>query len=93
MADKYNVTGMVPLCEEELSKNLKLNNAIESLEAAIRVVAAGRLKSDAIRFVADNIRSLMNTPEFKRVVDPNPDLLREILDLTLQPKVKRLKST
>jgi hypothetical protein len=83
IGDKYNVKGLVNLCEVELSNKLKLNNAVSILEASDQVVDAKQLKSNAIRFVADNIKFFFNTSDFKRVVNPNPELLREILKLTL----------
>jgi hypothetical protein len=83
IGDKYNVKGLVNLCEVELSNKLELNNAINILEASDQVVDAKQLKGNAIRFVADNIKSFFDTSDFKRVVGPNPELLHEILKLTL----------
>jgi hypothetical protein len=83
IGDKYNVKGLVNLCEVELSNKLELNNAINILEASEQVVDAKQLKSNAIRFVANNIKSFFDTSDFKRVVGPNPELLYEILNLTL----------
>ena len=82
IGDKYNVKGLVDLCENELSKSLELNNVINILEAAVKV-GAENLKNCSIAFIADNHKSLQNTVEWKTCVEPDSVLLNEILKLKL----------
>jgi hypothetical protein len=71
---------LVNVCEKELSKSLELSNAISILESAVRVRAED-LRSFALTFIADNHKSLQKTPEWKKVIEPDSDLLNEILKL------------
>jgi hypothetical protein len=82
IGDKYNIKGLVNLCERELSKDIELNNAINILEAADKV-GAEYLKSCAVSFVAANHRSFQKTSEWKNVVEPDSELLSAILRLKL----------
>ena len=63
IADKYNVKGLIDFCEVELSKELNSDNAIKILDAADKVVEAKRLQQVCIQFTAENLASLMDTPD------------------------------
>jgi hypothetical protein len=62
----------------ELSKGLTLENVISVLGAA-HLVGAEHLMSNAIALVANNLPSLIKTPEWKEVVRNDADLLNAII--------------
>jgi hypothetical protein len=62
----------------ELSKGLTLENVINVLEAA-HLVGAEHLMSNAIALIANNLPTLIKTPEWKAVVRNDADLLNAII--------------
>lgn len=79
IADKYNVKGLIDFCEVELSKELNSDNAIKILDAADKVVEAKRLQQVCIQFTAENLASLMDTPDWKTLIAKNAKILDDIL--------------
>jgi hypothetical protein len=81
IADKYNIKGLVQFCEEELSQNLRLDNALQILELYEKV-EADHLMAETLAFVANNRRSLIGTDKWRKVVSSNPKILEEIIRLS-----------
>ena len=79
IGDKYHIQDLVTVCEHELTKNLTLENAIETLKVA-DLTGAKHLKDQASVFIFANIKALRGTPKWKEVIQPDPELLSAILN-------------
>lgn len=76
-ADKYSISGLKLLCEEALSNNLTMDNAVTKLIAAKQ--SSSKKFKRIIDFILKNAQSIVKTPEFKSVGILHPDLMYEIL--------------
>ena len=79
IADRFNLKGLIKLCEARLAKSLTLSNAIGILDVADEVADAFSLKMDAIEFVSKNLPALIGTKDWNWVLGKNVELLNSIL--------------
>lgn len=82
---KYQVLGLVMLCENHLAKQLSAENAIIILQLA-DMYSALKLKDQALQVIAQNALSIMQTKEFNQL---DGDLLKEVksvIDAALRRK-------
>jgi hypothetical protein len=81
IADKYNIKSLVQFCQEELSQNLSLENALQILEISEKI-DVDHLRVETLAFVANNRKTLMLTDKWKQVVSSNHEILEEIIRLS-----------
>ena len=79
IGDKYNIKGLTDFCEVELSKDLHVDEVIQILDAADKVQEAKRLRKVCVQFIAKNLASLFDTPNWKAFIEPNQRFLNDIL--------------
>ena len=79
IADRFNLKGLIKLCEARLAGSLAVSNAVEILDAADKVADASNLKNAGIDFVADNLSLLIGTDDWNRLLGKNIKLLNSIL--------------
>ena len=91
IADKYNIKSLVQFCQEELSQNLSLENALQILEISEKI-DVDHLRVETLAFVAKNRKTLMLTDKWKQVVSSNHEILEEIIRLSWVPHLSNLNS-
>lgn len=64
-------------CEESLSNNLDIENAIDILILA-DLHSATQLKTSAIEFINTHTNDIMETAAWKNMISQNPNLVAEI---------------
>jgi len=78
-ADKYNISRLLPLCEETMMANLNTENAAECFSLADRHNAS-QLRKEAKRFTARHLKNIKPREGWKKWMDENQQLAAEILD-------------
>ncbi len=78
IGDKYDLKDLVQFCEQELANSLGLENAIEFLCMAEKVNSK-YLRDFAINFIGKNLKSFIDTQEWKDLNAREPDMTNKIL--------------
>jgi hypothetical protein len=84
-SEKYEIPGLKARCERALSSEINELNAVDTLIAG-DFANSPRLKKAALRFVASNIRSVMETQAWQSRIRTN----YELLDLIIREMVNDL---
>jgi hypothetical protein len=79
----YNLEKLVKDCVLVLADRLNTQNIFDMLELAEQF-GAEHLKDAATTFIAVNLKTLMNKPQFAEKVKPSADLLFAILQKTVK---------
>ena len=83
IADQFNIEELIQFCQPELAKSLTCENALQMLDTASKVTNATLLEEYVTKFVAKNILKVVGTEDWKKFVDPNPELLEAIKNIKL----------
>jgi speckle-type POZ protein len=96
--NKYALDRLKAHCEESLSNNLDIENAIDTLILA-DLHSASQLKSSTIEFINAHANEIMETSAWKNMVSRNPNLIAEIFKAYVNQQIpsfspirKRLKA-
>jgi speckle-type POZ protein len=82
LADRYQVSGLKKRCEVALSKTISKNNAIQLLSTA-SLYSAELLMANASRVVANNLKELVGSEDWKQMVATNPQAMEAIVKTSL----------
>jgi speckle-type POZ protein len=82
LADKYQVSGLKNRCEIALSKTISKNNAIQLLSTA-SLYSAKVLMANASRVVANNLKELVGSEDWKMMVATNPQAMEAVVKTSL----------
>jgi speckle-type POZ protein len=82
LADRYQVSGLKKRCEVALSKTISKNNAIQLLSTA-SLYSAEILMANASRVVANNLKELVGSEDWKQMVATNPQAMEAIVKTSL----------
>ncbi|KAF3560184.1 hypothetical protein F2Q69_00017032 [Brassica cretica] len=77
-ADKYEIPHLRDLCRNELVKSLNLSNALEVLELSL-IPLDNALHDAAFSYIIKNLKTIVNSLEFKLFANRNTDLTVEII--------------
>ena len=77
LADKYNVSGLKKVCEQNLAFNVKCNNAIERLQLAV-MIRAPELLETTDKFMVKYCPQLLDSVKWKEMIKNNPEVLDAI---------------
>lgn len=92
IADKYNITDLVRLCEKRVGKTLKAGNVLYILAISDQI-GAKHLRSKSMAFVARNISTLQETSEWKEIIEKDEELKTQILNnQCINSKARAFKS-
>ena len=83
IGDQFNIEDLVQFCLPEIATTLTCENALQMLDIARKVTNATLLKNYITKFVAKNILTVVGTDDWKKFVDPNPELLEAIKNTEL----------
>ena len=86
-ADKYQLDQLKTLCEEQLSKNLKVENAAHIIQLA-HMHNAPLLKRNTLQFISDHGAEVRATKEWEEVKQC-ADILDELLQMAYEPPPKK----
>ncbi len=78
IADKYDLKDLVKFCEDELSKNLDVGNAVETLKVSSQVNSE-YLKDFVIGFISKNLGTFLDTPTWNDMVLKDSEMVNAIL--------------
>ncbi|XP_057325885.1 speckle-type POZ protein B-like [Microplitis mediator] len=78
-ADKYQLRSLKEICQESLSKTLTVENALKIMTLANRH-SAEHLLEFTNKFMASNIKKIIETQNFKEFKKSNPPLALELLE-------------
>lgn len=79
-ADKYMITRLVNICEDNLSRNVSMNNVCEYWYEAYLHGTYG-LQQACEEFIARNLDDLKDTPEFQELGIKSPEIVKNISSL------------
>jgi speckle-type POZ protein len=82
LADRYQVAGLKNTCEVALSKTMSKDDAIQLLSTA-SLYSAKVLMSNAARVVANNLKELVGSEDWKQMVATNPRAMEAIIKTSL----------
>ena len=82
-ADQYQLDCLMNKCEEKLCSSLEVSNSLELLLLADRHHAS-KLRNMALKLVAKNMDSIVNTDVYKDFVKHHPDISVEITKLVAE---------
>jgi hypothetical protein len=82
LADKYQVVRLKNKCQVALSKTVDKNNAIQLLSIA-SLYSAKVLMLNAAKVVANNIKELVGSEDWKQMVATNPQAMEAIIKNSL----------
>lgn len=88
-ADKYQLDDLKTLCEQQLSKSLKVENAAHMLQFA-HMHNTPMLKRRTLRFIAIHGAEVRATKEWEEIKQ-HADILDELLQVIYEPVSKRAK--
>ena len=88
-AEKYQLDGLKTKCEQFLSYNLQVGNAVQTLQLA-QTYSASQLKENASRFIIEFINEVRESNDWG-IVKRNCDLMDELLS-RVEPAAKRPKA-
>ena len=77
-AEKYQLDDLKNLCEQELSNNIKIENAIDRFIQGDMYQAQG-LKEACLSFLVRNWSAVSKTKDWEDKMRSKPDLLTEVL--------------
>ena len=77
-ADKYQLDLLKKLCEERLCSTLKVTNCVEYLVFG-DMNQTFKLRSQALKLVAENVDSIIDTDVFKDLFKQKPELALEVM--------------
>ena len=83
IADKYDVLGLVKICNEHLKSTLSVKNCLDILFAIYGVPDQDKLFCAVSEFVIQNKGKIMETTLWKDMKKTNPKLIAEILSNVL----------
>lgn len=78
IADKYQIINLKKICELTLFKNLQINNAISTFEAADNNNAL-ELRQKIIDFMVKNIDEIFAHADFDKLRDKKPEIMLEFI--------------
>ena len=81
-ADKYNIAGLVEVCNEYLKSNLSVENCLDVLLSA-HLMNQKELFGAASDFVYQNKGKLVRTTAWKEMVETNSKLTTDVLSIVL----------
>ena len=81
-ADKYNIAGLVKVCNEYLKSNLSVENCLDVLLSA-HLMNQKELFGAASDFVNQNKGKLVRTTAWKEMVETNSKLTTDVLSIVL----------
>ena len=82
-SDQYQLDLLKNKCEEKLCSSLEVNNSVELLVVA-DLHNASKLRRMALRLVARNMDTIVNTDVYKDLAKQHPDLTVEITQSLVQ---------
>ena len=82
-ADQYQVNLLKSKCEEQLCSMLDVNNSVELLVLA-DLYRASKLRGMALKLVAKNMDTIVNTDVYKKLNVHHPSLTLEITKALVQ---------
>ena len=88
-ADKYQLDHLKTLCEEQLSKNLKVENAARIIQLA-HMHNAPLLKKNSLQFISSHGAEVRATREWEEVKQC-AEILDELLGVAYEPPPKKVK--
>ena len=88
-SDKYQLDHLKALCEQQLSKNLKVENAAQIIQLA-HMHNAPVLKENTLRFISNHGAEVRATKEWEEVKQC-PEILDEIIRVMSEPASKKAK--
>lgn len=77
IADKYDIKKLKNYCEEELCRQINLDNIWTLLEISDNCQAEN-LKHDSMKFITENKKEVIERPEFLRISSEKPHLFVDI---------------
>ena len=83
VADKYELVSLRMLCEEHLSYNLRVDNAVRLVQLAF-THNAPQLKKNALKFIAKKAAEVRATKEWAEVIQGN-EILDELIETMVEP--------
>ena len=83
IADQFNIEDLIQFCLPEIATTLTCDNALQILDIASKVSNATLLEEYVTKFVAKNILTVVGTDDWKKFVDPNPELVEAIKNVEL----------
>lgn len=81
-AEKYDLSSLKVLCESAYQRNINTNNIVEILEI-VTSFNCKKLRDTAFNFVIEQ-PEITKSVEFIKLTDSNPQLLRDILTVSLK---------
>ena len=78
LADKYNVTSLVDFCAEHLEENLSLENALDILVTSHQINQKDLFYA-ATNFAYENMRYLVKTDSWKKLMETDPKLANDVV--------------
>ena len=88
-AEKYELDGLKVRCEQFLSYNLQVSNAVQTLQLA-QTYNASQLKENALRFIVEYIDEVRESEDWE-IVKSNCDIMVALLG-SVEPAAKRPKN-
>ena len=82
-ADQYQLETLKNMCEEKLCSSLEVSNSVELLVVA-NLYEALKLRRMALRLVAKNMDTIVNTDVYKDLLAHHPALTLEITKALVQ---------
>ena len=78
LVDKYDLSDLVSHCKKVLADSIKLDNAVATLDVAVKTSSKHLLKL-AARFVGQNLSKIRCTSEWKKIKKENPAAVVSVL--------------
>ena len=90
-AEKYHLDGLKARCEQFLSYNLQVSNAVQTLQLA-QTYNASQLKQNTLLFIVEYIDEVRESKDWG-TVKSNCDLMDELIRRMAEPVAKKRKTT
>ena len=88
-AEKYQLDGLKAKCEQFLSYNLQVGNAVQKLQPA-QTYNTSQLKENALLFIIKYINEVRESNDWG-IMNSNYELMNELIGRMAEPAAKRLK--
>ena len=89
-ADKYQLDHLKALCEQQLSKNLTVENAARTVQLA-HMHNAPVLKGNTLQFISNHGAEVIATKEWEEV-KKCAEILNEVIEVLVEPAPKKAKN-
>lgn len=82
IADRYALMDLKTICEQHLMEAISHDTACDILLLAKRICNE-RIEGEVVQYIANNIRSVTSTSNWKNLEETNPQLCLEVLKLNI----------